>query len=173
MWELLAQAFWLVAPAYAANAFPPLVHGRHALDLGRKLGKQRLLGDGKTFEGTLAGIFFGMFIGFLQIISQGYIPTELGLGLATMTLPLITLLSTGAVVGDIAGAFIKRRLGIARGYPAFPLDQLDFLIAALVFAGFLTGINIYVIVILVVLTPIIHRIANMIGYFFKVKRTPW
>lgn len=171
MWLLFLQAFWFIAPAYAANAFPPLVRGRRPLDFGRKLRKNRIFGDGKTFEGTIAGILFGMLIGSVQIAGQGMLPEELGL--IEMTMPLTFLLSAGAVFGDVIGSFIKRRFSISRGSPAPLLDQLDFLAFALILSSFAAPINNYQIIILVALTPIIHWIANLIGYYAKVKKTPW
>ncbi|MCX6819539.1 MAG: CDP-2,3-bis-(O-geranylgeranyl)-sn-glycerol synthase [Candidatus Aenigmarchaeota archaeon] len=171
MWLLFLQAFWFIAPAYAANAFPPLVKGRRPLDLGRNIGKKRILGDGKTIKGTIAGVIFGMFIGFIQILGQNSIPPELSL--TVMTFPLVFLLSAGALFGDIVGSFIKRRLGMPRGFPAPVLDQLDFLAFAVIFSALVIALNTHYIIILVILTPIIHWIANLIGYFAKVKKTPW
>lgn len=171
MWLLFLQAFWLIAPAYAANAFPPLVKGSHPVDLGKSLGNKRIFGDGKTIEGTIAGVLFGVLIGFVQILGQNTLPTELGL--TKMDFPLVFLLSSGAILGDMLGSFIKRRLNIPRGYPAFPLDQLDFLVMALVFSSVAAHVSIYHAIILVSLTPLIHWIANLIGYYTKVKKTPW
>ncbi len=170
---VIAQAFWLIAPAYAANAFPPLIGGRHALDFGKNLGKNRILGDGKTFEGTFAGIAFGTFIGALQIIFQGSYEIPAEIGLVSMTIPLILLLSAGAILGDIVGAFIKRRLGIPRGALAPLLDQLDFLVVSLLFASLLVALTLELVLFLVIITPVVHWIANLIGYTIKVKKTPW
>ena len=59
-----------------------------------------------------------------------------------ITTPIITnipegiligfLLGFGALLGDALGSFLKRRLGIGRGKPAPILDQLDFIIVALI-----------------------------------------
>lgn len=167
---VLAQAFWLIAPAYAANAFPPLMNGRRPLDFKRRLKTHRIFGDGKTIEGSIAGLLFGIFIGSLQILSQSYIPE---FGLTKMAIPLVFLLSIGAIFGDILGSFIKRRLGVPRGNPVIFLDQLDFLVISLLFASFIINIDFYIILILIILTPPIHWIANLIGYLTKVKKTPW
>ena len=171
VWLLILQAFWFIAPAYAANAFPPLVRGKKPLDFGKRLHKHRILGNGKTFEGTIAGIVFGFCIGLIQMAMQPYIPKEIGL--IEMNFTLILLLSTGAVVGDILGAFTKRRFGIKRGSPAPLLDQLDFLVIAILFASYAVSIPAYIILILLILTPPIHWFANLIGYITRVKRTPW
>lgn len=165
--SLVLQAIWFVLPAYAANAFPVVVRGRKPLDFGRKLGKYRVLGDGKTFEGTFAGILFGTLVGTLQMYSQPY------LGLSIMSVMLAFLLSAGAITGDIIGAFIKRRSGIPRGGAMFPLDQLDFLLVALLFSSFIMMMDISIYVILMILTPIIHILANIIGHRLKLKEVPW
>src|SRR3989338_8621128 len=95
---LLLQAFLFIAPAYAANGFPPLMRGKTPID-GRKMFKgHRLLGDGKTLEGFLGGVIFGVFIGSLQIYGQSYLPAELGL--AAMTFPIVFMLSIGTMAGD-------------------------------------------------------------------------
>jgi CDP-2,3-bis-(O-geranylgeranyl)-sn-glycerol synthase len=170
---IIAQAFWLIAPAYAANAFPPLVRGRRPLDFGKSLRMNRILGDGKTFEGTIVGIVFGTFIGILQIIFQSNYPIPAEIGLVTLTIPIVLLLSAGAIVGDIVGAFIKRRLGMPRGALAPLLDQWDFLVVSLLLVSLLVVLSIDIIIFLLIITPIVHWVANLIGYTVKVKKTPW
>ncbi len=83
------------------------------------------------------------------------------------------LLSLGALTGDSIGSFIKRRLDLQRGQPAPILDQLDFIIGALIlsFIEFIPPLEIIIVVL--VLTPMIHLIANIIGYKLKLKREPW
>lgn len=169
MWLLLVQAFWFIAPAYAANAFPPLVKGRSPLDFHKNLGKHRILGDGKTIEGSIAGILFGLFIGSLQLAFQDYVD----LGFIKMSFLLVILLSVGAILGDITGTFIKRRLGIKRGDPAILLDQLDFLAIAVVFSLLVVSLSLEIIAVLFLLTPVVHLTANYIGYKCGVKKHPW
>ena len=168
---LLLQAFWFIAPAYAANGFPPLMRGRISIDNGRKLRGQRLLGDGKTLEGLIGGIVFGVFIGSLQIYGQSYLPQELGL--VEMTFPIIFLLTLGTMAGDIGGSFVKRRMGMKRGSRALFLDQLGFLLMAFLFTWPVYIARLDMMVVLVLLTPIIHWLSNILGYWIKVKRNPW
>lgn len=169
--ELLLQSFWFIAPAYAANGFPPLMRGRAAIDSRRMLRGNRLLGDGKTWEGLLGGIVFGVFVGSLQIYGQAYLPRELGL--AEMTFPIVFLLALGTMAGDLGGSFVKRRMGMKRGERAMFLDQLGFLLMSFIFVSlvYLPGFD--QMIILVVLTPVIHWLSNMLGYWLHVKRNPW
>jgi len=173
---LLAQAFWFIAPAYAANGFAPLVKGKMPIDGGKKWRGKEIFGKGKTIKGTAGGIVFGIIIGCIQIYAQQFIPSAIDghfLGLTFMTLELVILLSVGALVGDMIGSFIKRRIGLRRGAPAPLLDQLDFLIVAFIFVSFVYSIDVFIIITLIILTPIIHLIANVIGYIAKVKKQPW
>ena len=83
------------------------------------------------------------------------------------------VLGLGALVGDTAGSFIKRRNGIKRGSSAPLLDQDDFLVGALLFASLIIVVKIEWWILLLVITPVIHYIACLIGYAFKVKKTPY
>lgn len=168
---ILLQAFWFIAPAYAANGFPPLMRGKTPIDRRRLWRGHRLLGDGKTFEGFLGGVIFGVFVGSLQIFGQSYLPAEWSL--AAMTFPIVLMLSIGTMAGDLAGSFTKRRIGMKRGDRAMFMDQLGFLIAAMIFAAPFYILAAKHIAILIVLTPIIHWLANVFGYWIKVKRNPW
>ena len=165
---LILQALWLIFPAYVANASPVVIRGKKALDFGKKLGRHRILGDGKTIEGTVGGIAFGALTGVLQVYASDFVPL-----IPKHSIPLIIALSTGAIIGDIIGAFIKRRLGIPRGEPALLLDQLDFLIVALVFASLVIAISMQMIIALIIITPILHLATNIFAYIMKMKSRPW
>ncbi len=106
---VVLQALWLILPAYAANAFPVVIKGKRPLDFRRKLVKHRILGDGKTIEGTLAGIVFGIVVGLLQIYIQP------GLNLQILTMPLVVLLSAGAIT---AGFCCRRTALLKHGLQA-------------------------------------------------------
>ncbi len=167
----LLHAFWLIAPAYAANAFPPLLRGKRPLDFGKYLGKNRVLGDGKTIEGTIGGAAFGVLIGVLQSYATDHLPTELML--PKLALDFILLLSLGAILGDIAGSFFKRRLGIPRGKSTPLLDQLDFLVGAILLSSLVYKWDLLTIAFLLLVTPLIHLLANSFAFLLKVKRVPY
>jgi len=160
MIDLVSLAFSslvLIFPAFIANSVPVLARGKHPIDFGRNLGDgKRILGDGKTFEGFTVGLLIGTMTGALV----GY--------------PLHSfLLSLGALVGDMMGAFIKRRLGIARGMPAPVLDQLDFVAGALLFVFPIYSFTVYQVIFIVLVTPPIHLSTNYVAYLCKLKPNPW
>jgi len=72
-------------------------------------------------------------------------------------------------LGDAIGSFLKRRLGIGRGEPAPILDQLDFIIVALILVSFAVKLNWLVVVIAIVLTLAVHLITNSIAYLLGMK----
>lgn len=169
----IAKAFWFIIAAYGANAFPPLMKGKKPIDLGKNLGKERILGDGKTVEGTLGGLAFGLFIILVQIYVQSQISLLKEYGFVEINFILGLFLVSGALLGDIVGSFIKRRLGIKRGKPAPLLDQLDFLFGAMILSSIFVKLEWITILILVIVTPIIHYISNAIAYLLKIKPVPY
>jgi len=172
----LVEVIWLVLPAYAANGLAPLARGKRPIDGGRKLGKERVFGDGKTWEGFAFGTVVGVIVSVIQMLAFPFLPfgiSPVPLIIVPMGPVLGFLLGFGAMVGDLGGSFIKRRFGIPRGRPAPLLDQEDFLIGALIFASFWVAIRPEWAILLVIITPIFHWIANLIGYLLKVKKQPY
>lgn len=173
MLDIIINSFWLIIPAYCANFFPVLLRGRHPIDFGRKfIDGFRLFGDGKTIEGFFGGIFFGILVGLLLIYSQPLIQNMYPLQFQHDLLSVF-LLTTGAVTGDMIGSFIKRRFGIKRGDSAPLLDQLDFLIFSLVMLSIISTLNIYWVIFLAIVTPLIHYSSNICAFLLKLKNEPY
>lgn len=175
----LVEALYLILPAYAANGLTPLVglrKGLHPIDGGKKFRGQQLFGEGKTWEGLVFGTLMGGLIGLVEMLAYPYLPFDISpvpLNIIPMSLFLGLLLGFGAMCGDLGGSFIKRRLKIPRGKPAPILDQEDFLAGALLFSLLLVAIEAGWVILLVVITPVIHITANILGYLLKVKKQPW
>ncbi|TXT56734.1 MAG: CDP-archaeol synthase [Candidatus Thorarchaeota archaeon] len=186
MYELLALielSLWFGLPAWIANATPVLLGGGPPIDGGRVLNDgHRILGDGKTIRGFLVGVLFGSLTGFAQSLVAPYIPEVLGqfVTITTemeivlfMSLPIAILMSFGALTGDMVGSFLKRRIDVKSGNPSPVMDQLGFIIMALLFASpFIQPAPIYVII-LVSFTLAIHWISNALGYLLGLKKNPW
>jgi CDP-2,3-bis-(O-geranylgeranyl)-sn-glycerol synthase len=169
MLAAVLQALYFFLPAYVANTCACLFGGGKPLDLGKTfVDGRRILGDGVTIRGStlgvLSGLVAGFFMGYLENLSAAQLQEKLLLAF---------LLSFGAIVGDATGSFIKRRLGLERGAPAPLLDQLNFVVGGLLFASLVVSIKIETVVILLVLTPIGHKMVNVTGYQLKLKDVPW
>ncbi len=184
--ESALLAFWLFIPAYVANPSAVLFGGMGPID-SRRLWKdgKRILGDGKTWSGLVGGTMAAMFIGVLQIaIAAGAGSADyLGFGDTPRAYWLIFLLAFGSLWGDILGSFIKRRLGKERGAKFYGLDQYDFVLGAFLLVGllewdwlysnFMEGKHIIGLVVILVLTPILHKAVNVLGYKMGKKDVPW
>lgn len=135
----LARGFLIVLPALAANGAPVVASTGlrrlglklHPVDAGKLfLDGRRILGDGKTWEGGLAGVVAGLVVG-VPVALYYSLPVWYGAVLGAL-----------ALIGDLAGSFVKRRLGFPRGSCVIVLDQADFYLGALL-AVYLLGLADY------------------------------
>jgi CDP-2,3-bis-(O-geranylgeranyl)-sn-glycerol synthase len=158
---LAAYSIYFMLPAYLSNVSALTFGGGTPLDLGRSLKDgRRILGDGVTWRGTIIGPIVGTTIGTLQGIVAGDIIFGATLGLS---------LGGGAIIGDACGSFIKRRIKIERGRPAPIMDQLDFVVGALLFASLVVNISFNMIILIIIITVFLHLGANTIAYLLGMK----
>jgi CDP-2,3-bis-(O-geranylgeranyl)-sn-glycerol synthase len=163
--NLLGSAIWFILPAYVANAAPVVFGGGSAIDGGKKFIDGRpILGPGKTVKGFAAGLAAGSLIGFIQTILAGGSRIYALVGI---------LLTIGALIGDLFGSFIKRRLGFPRGKAAPGLDQLGFLVFAILFASPLMTPTLEIFIALLFITLLIHPATNYCGYKLGLKEKPY
>jgi CDP-2,3-bis-(O-geranylgeranyl)-sn-glycerol synthase len=159
---LIVEALKFIFPAYCANAVPVLVGGGLVMDFGKNfVDGKRVLGSNKTFRGFFFGLAVGIAVGLVESMLFNY--------------PFLFSLFTplGALLGDLTAAFLKRRLGIAPG-GLFPIvDQVDFVVGAIVFALPLSMVYWELAVAALVITPPIHLITNIGAYKLKLKKNPW
>jgi CDP-2,3-bis-(O-geranylgeranyl)-sn-glycerol synthase len=90
-----------------------------------------------------------------------------------------------ALVGDAVKSYFKRRRGKDRGAPWVPFDQLDFVVFGLLGAFLASPLladgwvqaalleDWIVLATIVLLTPFLHFLVNVIGYWLKLKDVPW
>lgn len=172
----LIEAIWIILPAYAANSFATLPRGHTRIDFGRKLRGTPLFGPGKTWEGLLFGVFIAMVIGMIQSLVFPYLPWDVSpvkLEIVPMNFLVGGLIGLGALLGDLAGAFAKRRAGLKRGHPVPLLDQLDFVVGSLLALSFVAQVQMEWVLFLLIITPAIHLTANTFAYLLKVKKEPY
>ena len=173
----IADALWLMFPAYVANSSAVLFAGTLPIDLGKNFSDgRRILGPGKTFRGLIGGTMAGVTVGVIQQTVR--VHTLLGVPSFDPIFVVITL-SFGALLGDIVKSFFKRRLGFEKG-ASFPIaDQYDFVVGALLFTyiffpewltlNFVAPVFITVIV----LTAPIHLMVNYLGFRLGKKNVWW
>ena len=177
-------AFWFLLPVYVANPMAVVFGGGPPIDFGRTLRDgRRLLGDGKTWRGLAGGIASGVVLGLLLQALGSLIVPRLSFGDWPGVLGILVLLPSSALLGDLLSAFIKRRLGLERGAKAPGLDQYDFLIGTFLFLlllapswwfeRFWNGEGIWGLGFIMLITPALHRVVNVIGFRWGHKREPW
>ena len=155
--RLILASIWLYLPAYFANAAPLALGGGPPLDGGEKwLDGKPFLGGHKTLRGCIVGILFGLLIG----IFQGSYVIGFTQGL-------------GAILGDLISSFFKRRWDFAPG-EGFPLlDQLDFIVAAIILSQPYTRASLQEMLIILVVTVPVHYFMNYVSWLMKIKENPW
>ena len=167
--EIIIEALKFIFPAYCANAIPVITGGGYPIDLGKKFfdGKP-IFGRNKTFRGFFSGLIVGTAVGYLESIFLSYPPENFGLLFGL-------LLSLGALFGDLTGAFIKRRLGMAPGNLLPVIDQVDFIIGAILFSFLISPPNKSgeLILAVLIITPPIHLLTNFAAYKLGLKDNPW
>jgi CDP-2,3-bis-(O-geranylgeranyl)-sn-glycerol synthase len=162
MLQLIIEALKFIFPAYCANAIPVVTGGGYPIDFGKKFfdGKP-IFGKNKTFQGFFCGLVVGVAVGLVESIIFGY---SVLFGL---------MLSLGALLGDLAGAFVKRRLGIAPGDMLPVVDQVDFIVGAILFSFFFMILSWELILVIMIITPPIHLLTNFVAYKLGLKSNPW
>lgn len=173
--QTVLLGIWVVLPAYVPNSVAVVVGGGRPIDGGRRWRGNRLFGDGKTWRGFVGGVLGGF------VVASAL--TALGPWLAPTfpTFPVVPRLTLplGAMLGDLCGSFLKRRTGRERGAPFPVVDQLGFLVGALVLSLWLAPgwtlatVTPPVLAVLVLSTPLVHLGTNVTAYLLGFKREPW
>ncbi|MEM0015689.1 MAG: CDP-2,3-bis-(O-geranylgeranyl)-sn-glycerol synthase [Saccharolobus sp.] len=151
-------------PAMVANGSGPFIKNGTPIDFKKNfIDGRRILGDGKTFEGLLIAVTFGTTVGV--ILSRFF----------TYDWIIISFLeSLFAMLGDMMGAFIKRRFGIPRGGRVLGLDQLDFIFGSTLVLLFMhVSITWYQFLFICIFVFSLHQTTNYIAYLLKIKNVPW
>jgi CDP-2,3-bis-(O-geranylgeranyl)-sn-glycerol synthase len=170
---IIVEALKFIFPAYCANGTPVLAGGGTRMDFGRNfVDGKRIFGNNKTFR----GFFFGWGVGFGVGLVEGLV-----FGFESYPVLFALLIPLGALLGDLTGAFIKRRIGIAPGGLLPIVDQVDFVVGAVVFSlplaltGWQLGVSAFwqVAVAALLITPPIHLFTNFLAYKLKLKKNPW
>lgn len=143
----------------------------YPVDFGKKINNKPIFGQHKTYRGLFFGILVSIFIVFLQNI---FYPKTQQISLldysASNFWVLGFLLGFGALFGDLAKSFLKRQFGILPGQPWVPFDQIDWIIGAIVFTYFYTSLKIADIALVIVIFGLLHPIANLLGFYLKIKK---
>lgn len=174
MIDLIISSLYFAVPAYIANMCP-VIFGKLKFPFGYVI-NAKFFGDHKTYRG-----FYGGYIGALLVLTlQWYLAKNNILNFYSLlnyqeinvflyALPF----GLGAITGDLIKSFFKRRIGIKPGRPWVPFDQMDFIFGAYIFL-----IPFYILpwqnlLTLLIITPILHLLANITAYILGIKKVWW
>jgi len=209
--SLSLMTLWLYLPGFLANTFammwgkwlPTTGYGPWPIDGGKNWKDgNRILGDGKTWNGLIGGSITSGLLCTLIVALMGDVPSNIEPSIFAHPLTgsenswfnvsndllsafiLGTFLGFACLLGDSTGSFIKRRRGLKRegevSSKAPLLDTLPFAIMVFLWGQLFLGdslissIDLIVpMLIIIVITPILHRSFNLIGYAIGWKDVPY
>ncbi|HEC75865.1 MAG TPA: CDP-2,3-bis-(O-geranylgeranyl)-sn-glycerol synthase [Thermoplasmatales archaeon] len=169
----ILRAIWLIFPSYVANASAVLLKGKTPVDFGRKWRNKPIFGRGKTWRGLAGGTLAGLAVGTLM--NQIYPTFSDGIE----SFLILFSLAFGALFGDLMKSFFKRRIGKERGEKWIVADQIDFLLGSFLICflmnreWFLENFKLNYIAFLLIFTPLLHLVTNILAYALKLKKVPW
>jgi CDP-2,3-bis-(O-geranylgeranyl)-sn-glycerol synthase len=188
-WILLLKSAYFLVPAYFANMAPPLAKKFNILeslatpvDKGKKLRDDKhLFGANKTYRGFIVGMIGGALGGLLQLLlyNVSFFHKISISGILYDNLLFMVcfgaLMGFGAIFGDLAESFFKRRLGVEPGKSLLPWDQID-----LVFGAYLLAFPIVYALLSwklflcsILVTFFLHVLTNHIAYYLHIRREKW
>lgn len=160
------QLVYLMLPAYLANMAPPFA--RYWPGWNPPISR-RWLGDHKT----LLGFGLGILVAVLTTFVQAQIDWAGSLA-PYSEWPLLGLaFGIGAMGGDSAKSFVKRRMGIAPGAQWIPVDQLDFVVGALLIVWPWASITWFDVVVILILSFFGDIAVNHAAYWIGIRDTRW
>lgn len=211
--SLSLMVLWLYLPGFLANTFammwgkwlPKTGYGPWPIDGGRRMKDgNRILGDGKTWNGLIGGSLTSGLLCVVIVSLMGDVPTSTDIESSVFAHPLTgyegtwfdvgsvgmsafilgSFLGFACLIGDSTGSFIKRRRGLKRegdvSSKAPLLDTLPFAIMVFLWGqlflqnSLLSDTDLILpMVVIVVITPILHRSFNLIGYYIGWKDVPY
>jgi CDP-2,3-bis-(O-geranylgeranyl)-sn-glycerol synthase len=168
MWELIIKSVYFFLPVYFANMAPVILKKLPALN---QPVWERKLGKNKTWRGIVVAIVMGTLIFYLQKVAYQNGFTSIALiDYTDFSIMLGFLMGLGAIVGDMVGSYYKRKANIAPGKPWPVYDQLDFVVGAFAFSFIVYIPPAEMFLVILILSPLLHVLFNLIGYWLKFKK---
>lgn len=175
---LLLKCFYLMLPAYFANMAPVMAKKinlfAHPIDFNKKISSKPIFGKNKTFRGFVFGIIFAIIVAYIQFLlyqisffrNISFIDYENWLFFGFM-------IGIGALMGDLAKSFFKRRLDIEPGARFIPFDQTDFVFGALIFIMPIFKVTLKIFITALLLSLALHIIVNHTAFYLGVRGERW
>jgi len=167
------EVLYLFIPAIIANTSPGIAA---SLRLPGDIPiAASVLGKHKTWRGHIASFFGGMMAAYvlhiIAVLSNGAWVTA---WYEDKWMTLAVLMTVGAKLGDTIKSGIKRRFQKKEGAPWYPLDQIDYMIGAILFTMPVTGwIGWKEYAVLIIVPMVANKPIAILAHRFGQKRVPW
>ncbi len=164
---MIIESLYFFLPGYIANMAPVLL--RRIPFLGKPI-HRKLFGEHKTWRGLAVATLVGGLVFWLQklLYLSGFQSWAL-IDYSDFPLWCGFVQGAGVILGDLVKSYYKRKQGIKPGDPWWVWDQLDFVIGGLILGFIFYVPPVETVLVLVVLSPILHLLANNIGYLLKLR----
>ncbi|MCF7845696.1 MAG: CDP-archaeol synthase [Candidatus Peribacteraceae bacterium] len=172
---------YLALPAFVANMLPVVASKigfwpklDFPVDGAKTMFGRRIFGANKSWRGLVVGVLGGALVGAIQFMLFKF-------GIIAITdlqnLPEFiafgALAGLGALLGDLAGSWLKRLFKIAPGRPFLPLDQIDYIVGFFIFTAILIDWSLVAVISLLVFVAVANPLVNAAAYFLGIKKTFW
>ena len=166
---MILESLYFFLPGYIANMAPVLLR---RIPFGSKPIHEKSFGSHKTWRGLVVAVLVGGLVFWLQqwLYNAGFQDWAL-IDYADFPSWFGFLQGAGVILGDLVKSFYKRKQGIKPGHPWWGWDQLDFVIGGVLIGFFVYVPPIQTVLVLLVLSPILHMLANNVGYLLKIRET--
>lgn len=177
---IIIELFYFFLPVAFANMAPVLFKKyflclAKPIDQGKKWCGKEIFGAHKTWRGLIVATVCGGIIYIMQYCLAFYFPDFNNLPFDYFSAPIWLgfLFSFAAIMGDLIKSFIKRQLKIPSGKSWLPFDQIDFLITSCLIMQIFFAAKWYYWVLILGFGIILHILINRLGFWLKLKSTPW
>ncbi len=181
MFLFIIKLIYFMLPAYFAN-MAPVIFKRHLffldipVDFGKKIKNKPMFGRTKTFRGFFVGILSAILVVFLQKFLMDYSFFEKMAIIDYREYNFIVIgfiFGFGALFGDLAESFIKRRIGKRSSESWKIFDQLDYVVGTLLFISIIVSLNIIQISAIILISLVTTIITNQIGWKMGIRKERW
>lgn len=171
---------WFFLPAAIANMMPVVaarILGKPSrpVDFGRSWRGRPIFGNNKTWRGLAAGTLAGGVFFLVQawLYDAGLLRSWAVVDYALLPWWLGFVMGLGALCGDLAKSFFKRRLGIGSGQSWIGIDQMDYIVGGILFTVWFVDLHWGQWLTIVVGYLVLVVIVNHIAYFTGVRSERW
>lgn len=177
---IILKLFYFFLPVCLANMAPVLLQHKfnflaQPIDQGKKWRGREIFGSHKTWRGIIVATISGglLYVGQYLLAMSNPIFNNLPFNYLSAPIWFGFIISLAAILGDLMKSFFKRQFNIAAGKSWIPFDQWDFLITSTAVLYWYFFVPYYFWLLILGFGLFLHMAINRVGFWLKIKNTPW